>query len=297
MEEKIMIEDDIVDLTDLLEEGSPPSKPKDNSSRKRVNEPDSFDLGKEISMEYEVSVEEIEQGAAVPGPEKSMDNVVKMEMQADDFKAEAGKEPLLDIEKEIDLAIQDKFEDVRLTSKEEEMLLKDEPLEEPVPAEKEEKLEVEPQIETEPASTDLSPTSAAEGADAELESLLEDKPAADKVEDVELESLLEDKPVHDKIDPMSEIPAPAVGITETGLQEETPAPELQAAAPSLSISPEVVTGTLIEELKKEMPTLLESIMRPLVKELLQEVIVATRDALPSLVEKVIREEIEKLKKI
>jgi cell pole-organizing protein PopZ len=46
-----------------------------------------------------------------------------------------------------------------------------------------------------------------------------------------------------------------------------------------------------------MPALLEGIIRPLVKELLQDIIASTRDALPPIVEKVIREEIEKLKKL
>lgn len=265
MEENILIEDDIVDLTDLLEEGSPPSKPKDNFSRKRMNEPDSFDLGKEISMEYEVSVEEIEQDGAASGTGKAIDKVMKSEIQVDDPGAKAGKEPLLDIEKEIDQAIQDKFEDVSLTLKEEEMLLKDEPLEEPVPVEKTDKLEVEPLMETEPASADLPPGSAEKAVDSELESLLEDKPVPEEIQDIEPETL-------------STVPE-------------------AAAAPSLSLPAEAVTGALIEELKKEMPALLESIMRPLIKELVQEVVVAARDALPSLVEKVIREEIEKLKKI
>jgi hypothetical protein len=286
MEDKILIEDDIVDLTDLLEEGNPPSgKSKDNSFRKRKNEPDSFDLGKEISMEYEVSVEEIEQDAAAPGSEKAMGTEVKSEIQVDGFGAKPGKEPLLDIEKEIDLAIQDKFEDVSLTSKEEEMLLKDEPLEEPVSAEKVEKLELETQIETEAVPADMPSGPAAEAADADLESPPEDKALPEEAAG------------------MSDLPAAAVEAEEPeprGAELEavppSPVPE-STATPSLSLPVEAMTGTLVEELKKEMPALLESIMRPLVRELLQEVMAATRDALPSLVEKVIREEIEKLKKI
>lgn len=62
MEDKIL-DDDIIDLTDLLEEGRPPrdkETSKSGTESKLSTEPDSFDLGKEISMEYDVSVEEIE---------------------------------------------------------------------------------------------------------------------------------------------------------------------------------------------------------------------------------------------
>lgn len=66
MEDKILDDDDIIDLTDLLEEGEPKGrkakKEAEPPARIPLNEPDSFDLGKEISMEYDVSVEEIEQG-------------------------------------------------------------------------------------------------------------------------------------------------------------------------------------------------------------------------------------------
>jgi hypothetical protein len=64
MEDRILDDDDIIDLTDLLEEGQPPGEKEVSGERgdgaARLNEPDSFDLGKEISMEYDVSVEEIE---------------------------------------------------------------------------------------------------------------------------------------------------------------------------------------------------------------------------------------------
>ena len=67
MADKMLDDDDIIDLTDLLEEGDTSKKSKGKKEggagpRQQANEPDSFDLGKEISMEYDVSVEEIEHG-------------------------------------------------------------------------------------------------------------------------------------------------------------------------------------------------------------------------------------------
>ena len=63
MEDKIFDDEDIIDLTDLLEEGQPPGEREEPGDQKNaavsMNEPDSFDLGKEISMEYDVSVDEI----------------------------------------------------------------------------------------------------------------------------------------------------------------------------------------------------------------------------------------------
>jgi hypothetical protein len=262
MDDKILIEDDIIDLTDLLEEGTPPSETsKASTQKKKTAEPDSFDLGKEISMEYDVSVEEIEQDAAdlnVDRPQVSGEEVqIKAKEMAEDLSPQ--KEPLLDIEKEIDLVIQDKIEDAGLTSNEEEMLLKEEPVEGSPP-------------------------------------VIEDKPISGE-SDVQV--------LTEETGETAEIPEPGLPPVEaeTGeapqnldASEANAVPDISPAVPE-TVSSEVISETLISEFKKEMPVLMEGIMRPLVKELLQEIVSATRDALPSLVEKVIREEIEKLKRL
>jgi hypothetical protein len=295
MDDKILIEDDIVDLTDLLEEGNPPSNtPKDSSQKKRVNEPDSFDLGKEISMEYDVSVEEIEQGSGDLGLEKSLSSETGAQVKPKEEDLSFEKEPLLDIEKEIDLAIHDKIEEVSLTSKEEEMLLQDELVEEPLPVE-EKAAPVEPEIQSEPEIALQPEDTLQEAAIIEAEPL----------------SVIEEKSIliESEIQASSEEAFHVVESTETEYQlieeEGVAKPNITSvneagAAPSAVagiIPAELITETLINELKKEMPSVLESVMKPLVKELLPEIISATRDALPSLVEKVIREEIEKLKRL
>jgi hypothetical protein len=50
-------------------------------------------------------------------------------------------------------------------------------------------------------------------------------------------------------------------------------------------------------LREDIPAMIEGIIKPVMGELVREVIKATRDILPGIVEKVIREEIEKLKKL
>ncbi len=53
----------------------------------------------------------------------------------------------------------------------------------------------------------------------------------------------------------------------------------------------------IEYLKKDIPDMVESIVRPVVSELVNEIASSVKRDLPGIIEKVIREEIEKLKKI
>lgn len=243
MEDKTLIEDDIIDLTDLLEEGKAPSKAqKATPRRKMVNEPDSFDLGKEISMEYDVSVEEIEHDADSHAMDKSSSMVedTRVQTKVKDEVPDLSKESSLgNIEAEIDMAIQgkDKYEEVSLTSNEQDMLLKEEPTE-------------------------------------------------------ESQRLTEKKPTPIEPEPR---PSEAEGPEAPKVFRST---EVSIASPvNAGIPTEVITEALISEIKKDMPALLEGIIRPMVKELLQEITSATRDAIPSIVEKVIREEIEKLKKL
>jgi len=245
MDDKLLLEDDIIDLTDLLEEGSPPKKPAeaDNLKRKRP-EPDSFDLGKEISMDYDVSVEEIEHDSAVIAGEAagSSGGKPKDEPLATDDMSDLLKEPLGDIESDIDKALTDKLEEVGLTPKEEEVLLQESPSEEP-PL----KAEEQAVLMEEPVMTEEAPA-------------MEPVPAAE---------------------PQTQ-PSP-VEVPKVALPVDMPA--------------EAILEAVIAEFKKDMPALLEGIVRPVVSELLQEVISSTREALPGIVERVIREEIDKLKKL
>ena len=52
-----------------------------------------------------------------------------------------------------------------------------------------------------------------------------------------------------------------------------------------------------ESLKKDIPELVESITRPVISELINEIVSSVKKDLPGIIEKIIREEIEKLKKI
>jgi hypothetical protein len=253
MDDKNLLEDDIIDLTDLLEEGSPPKKPQQANTRKRVvNEPDSFDLGKEISMDYDVSIEEIENDSTVLAKDTTLDFNKKPQKQskAEDDMSDLLKEPLGSIESEIDHAMKDKFEEVSLTAKEEEVLLSEGPAEE--------------------VSSIKNEESAA---------LIEELPAPPE------------EPVR-----LQEVSIPA--FTPSPIQEP---PSAQVEMPKVGIPVNVPTEAILEavitEFRKEMPAFLEGIIRPVMKELIQEIISSTREVIPGIVEKVIREEIEKLKKL
>lgn len=230
MTDRNLLEDDIIDLTDLLEEGSPPLKAKQEVAKKKVaHEPDSFDLGKEISMDLDVSVEEIEPSGPGAAEEPPLDLEMPPRVQP---AVEVGvEEPLGGLKAEIDMVMQERMEEVTLTKNEEDVLLRDEPAEE-------------------------APRVSAE------------EPA--------------------------EIPAP-----EPAPHRETVGalPDMQQAAPYVPVPTEVIIDAVVDEFRRDMPALLEGIVRPVVQELLQEIIASTRDALPGIVEKVIREEIDKLRKL
>jgi hypothetical protein len=253
MDDKIVLEDDIIDLTDLLEEGSPPKKPQQADTRKKaVNEPDSFDLGKEISMDYDVSIEEIENDSTLLANDAPLDFDKKPAGQPKSVDAldDLLKEPLGSIESEIDLAMKDKFEEVSLTAKEEEVLLSEAPVEEI------------PEIKKEEAAV------LSEEFQAPLEEPV-------RLQEVSIPASTQP--------PIEEPPSVQVEMPKVGIPVDMPT--------------EAILDAVITEFRKEMPALLEGIVRPVVKELLQEIISSTREVIPGIVEKVIREEIEKLKKL
>jgi hypothetical protein len=254
MDDKNLLEDDIIDLTDLLEEGSPSKKPQQADTRKRVvNEPDSFDLGKEISMDYDVSIEEIENDSTMLANDNPLDFEKKPGKQPKpvDDMGELLKEPLGSIESEIDLVMKDKFEEVSLTTKEEEVLLSEAPAEErPSSIKKEEAAALNEEF---PASPE--------------------EPV--RLQEVTIPSFTQ-SPIQEPLGVQVEIPK--VGIP-------------------IDMPTEAILDAVITEFRKEMPALLEGIVRPVVKELVQEIISSTREVIPGIVEKVIHEEIEKLKKL
>ncbi|MCU0575326.1 MAG: hypothetical protein MUD15_00695 [Desulfobacterota bacterium] len=237
MTDKNLLEDDIIDLTDLLEEGHPPEKPLHETPRKKVvTEPDSFDLGKEISMDFDVSIEEIEHESpalaeAMPlEPERKEQDLSPVTEEIKDI----AKETLGDIGAEIDMAMQDKLEEVTLTKNEEEVLLQEGPVEE---------------ILSDPEKGSLAAV--------------------------------------DESRPAEVAPEP----------EPLPAGVQQQYGVSSTVTTEAIVDAVVSEFRKDLPILLEGIVRPVVQELLQEIVASTRQEIPGIVEKVIREEIERLKKL
>ena len=229
MSDKILDDDDIIDLTDLLEEGEPrPAKGKKEagpSVRAPANEPDSFDLGKEISMEYDVSVEEIEQGT------ESLDV---------DAGLSPGEEIALSPENGEDKGV---------------ALPRD----------------IQGQSEFAEAAGEPRAEALAPGASAEAA-----RETAELTGDAQALSYGEE---------------PAAERPETKTAGEIDAgPVRQAGAP-------VVPEQIIGEMKNEIPAMIEEIVRPIFTELVRELVAATREQLPGIIEKVIREEIEKLKKL
>lgn len=228
MEENFKDDDEIIDLTDLLEEGTPPKDEEppegdEKAAHKDTDlgiEPETFDLGKEITMEDEVSVEDIEDvGDAI----------------------------------NIDAAISSDEEDA-LTEDElsEEVTETKPPVEEEVSAQPEE--EIEPPAKEETGQP-------------------EEKMKA---------------PVEEEVEAPAEEEAEAPTSETEQTVEETPA--------EIRPGPDI-TEADVQEIKKEIPAMLEEVVRPIMGQLVKEVISSTRDLLPGIVEKVIREEIEKLKKI
>jgi len=243
MTDKTLLDDEIIDLTDLLEEGSPPKKAAvEPVTRKTVTEPDSFDLGKEIATDLDVSIEEIEQSDLGLSSDEAFVFEDKPARAGAPASGQAVSPPadLASLAGEIDKALNETIQDVPITPNEEALLLQETP--EEVPA-----------LEPEEAQHILEPR---EPRDAREESVpsLEASPA---------------EPSH--------VPA--------------------GAPPFSPVSAEALVGAVVEEFRRDMPELLEGIVRPLVQEIVREIAAATREALPGIVEKVIREEIEKLKKL
>ncbi len=58
-----------------------------------------------------------------------------------------------------------------------------------------------------------------------------------------------------------------------------------------------MTEAARESPAKDIPEMVESIARPVITDLINEIVASVKKNLPGIIEKIIREEIEKLKKI
>lgn len=267
MEDKILDDDDIIDLTDLLEEGQPPQDKKisdvGGGSPANANEPDSFDLGKEISMEYDVSVEEIEHG------DENLDIDVSLSSNEEEaLTHEKAQEDdaiqLEDTGESLESALDDdaSLEGIDLTVDEQEIVTLDD---------KEDTFSVSEQ--------DLEAGSGT----SEL-----DMPVQEEVSAQDSSSAGQEEGMFDMGEALTDEPDRIVA--------EDKGEELQAEAETQEL-PRMNSDEVIRELSKEIPNILEGVVRPLMAELVKEIITVSREQLPGIVEKVIREEIGKLKKL
>lgn len=260
MEDKILDDDDIIDLTDLLEEGEPKGgkakKEAEPPARTPSHEPDSFDLGKEISMEYDVSVEEIEQGAESLDIDASLSSGEETALSPENGEGEEmvlPQEPGGEIEFDFGDAEPEEKKSSEASSQEKP---------EGIPAEDPD----EPALEMD---RDLS---------AAADSGLEEQP---------LESPAQDAGA---VEPLSVEDEPVAQTAEEIVEESELAP---VSGDAKGAVPQDVLG----DLRQEIPGMLEEMVRPIMSELVRELVTTTRKQLPGIIEKVIREEIEKLKKL
>jgi len=355
MPDRDLLDEEIIDLTDLLEEGTPSGKPPEEAARKRpVTEPDSFDLGKELATDLDIPIEEIDQDTAgilaedgratKAGPDMG----IPLEETPATLQMRPEREPALSTETE--LALKEAAEELGLAGEEElglkpvsdvETLLGEPPAQgrahgEPKPA-----LSTEIDLALKEAAEELGLAGEEElglKPVSDVETLLGEPPAQGRAHgepkpslsteiDLALRETLEEVPLTEKEQEvlLSETPEEGAEVTPAkalgGLAEPTPPSDREAVpgpgeAEAGPVPPALagadrrepclaeggvpvgdVMGAVVEDFRKDMPALLESIVRPLVQELVQEIVASTREVLPGLVEKVIREEIEKLKKL
>ncbi len=273
MADKMLDDDDIIDLTDLLEEGDTSKKVKKESGpahRSQANEPDSFDLGKEISMEYDVSVEEIEHEGERVDIDASLSEHEEIALTEESELCEAAvmdegaaEGPELDLDGAAEKIL------------EEDVILSPEPDRAPRRKQKGTDAAGEDALEKD---FDLS---ASEGTDNTLE---------EQILGPESESVKKDLVAVDEVIPED---LPVSSAAERNADGDV----VLEAEPFQEMTPSGISGENLEDLKQEIPGMVEAVVTPLISELVKEIIAATREQLPGIVEKVIREEIEKLKKL
>jgi len=307
-------DDEIIDLTDLMEEGEPAKKQRraeePQPERAGVREPESFDLGKEISLDDELALVTAE-------PEKTVEPELPPATAAAEEPAPK-RPPLEPLGSDEDLEALVK-EPTQPTEPPSDFAASKEPIVEELAAGKQRSETAKP----------LTPPSVSPVFDAFFKETIEEvkieaeegtfetRPARRKLEVVETPETLEtfepeavSAPVKAAEAETSKASAVAWEL-ETGEAAAEPvipvAPPVSEAPPATPPLEEVRTAlrqemedkvhAAAEQLRADVPSLLENIVRPVMDDLVREITQTTRDILPGIVEKIIREEIEKLKKI
>jgi hypothetical protein len=298
MAEKFKDEEEIIDLTDLMEEGDLAKKLKKAElpfpDKPRVREPESFDLGKEISREDEISLEGLEadtkpaalQEVVLP-EEKPAEAVETVDVGLVTAKPETTKP---DIGADFESALKESISSSEAQG----------PALEEIPASQEKAIVEEPSAQKEAKAMDAVQPVEKVSADFDIffketvqEAKVEDKitPVEEKVEIDREPSWEEEKLQEAKIEVGKETKAAGAPelIVWPPVHEEGIAPKEETM--------EAILQEASASLREDIPAMIEGIIKPVMGELVREVIKATRDILPGIVEKVIREEIEKLKKL
>jgi len=348
------LDDDIIDLTDLLEEGQPPEKegmeeppiPDDSATSGGA---DTFDLGKEISLEDDVSIDDIEQEADFIDLDDSVPSIEEPELGQDDAYT-LSEEEFQDVDKEMDFSSDTEYGDEDRASKaeaifeeqrQEEVVLETAgrdfvDLDDSVPSIEEPELsqddaytlsqeefrDADKEIDFSPDADECDEEDRASKAEAIFEEQRQEEIVLETAEgDLEIESqfshtdqeiVMDEKQeeVQDFLEPTSmsaqveEEQAPVEPVSEEPPYVEPDAGDAQqplfdfaAVEPEKEGVKGAVGEESIRQLKEDMPRIIEDILRPMISELIKEIITASRDQIPVIVEKVIREEIEKLKKL
>jgi len=308
-------DDEIIDLTDLMEEGEPAKKQRKaeaaESEKAGVREPESFDLGKEISLEDELSLDTV----SMPAVERETAPELPAEKAAVEESAQKrpSQEPLSE---------SDSFEALAKEPDQPTETLPD------FSAPDEFTLEAPEPKEGRAATTKpRTPPSVSPVFDAFFKETIEEvkleteagasEPLPARGKKV-LEELLERGETLEPMEAQAPIKA-AAAFTSEAPAEEPPVAEEAMAEPVIPVAPlapgappvmppqevsfdlrqemEAKVQAAAEQLKADAPSLLEGIVRPVMDDLIRQITQTTRDILPGIVEKIIREEIEKLKKL
>jgi cell pole-organizing protein PopZ len=136
---------------------------------------------------------------------------------------------------------------------------------------------------------------------AEIDMVMQDKLEEVTLTKNEEEVLLQEGPVEEILSDPEKGSLAAVDESRpaevASEPEPLPAGVQQQYGVSSTVTTEAIVDAVVSEFRKDLPILLEGIVRPVVQELLQEIVASTRQEIPGIVEKVIREEIERLKKL
>ena len=304
MAEKFKDEDEIIDLTDLMEEGDLAKKQRKAEppfpEKPRVREPESFDLGKEISREDEISLEGLEadtkpaalQEVVLP-EEKPAEAVETVDVDHVTAKSETTKP---DIGADFESVLKESISSSEAQG----------PALEEIPVSQEKAIVEEPSAQKETMTMDA--VQPAEKVSADFDTFFKETVQEAKVED-KIPPVEEIAPLEEKVEIEREPSWEEEKLQEAKIEagKETKAagvPELIVWPPAheegIAPKEETIEAILQEasaRLRDDIPAMIEGIIKPVMGELVREVIKATRDILPGIVEKVIREEIEKLKKL